>query len=399
MIALHEIATVLRNGKSVRQSSDAGGLPITRIETIADGTINPTRVGYADLIENDAIGWLLQDGDILISHINSTKHLGKCAIYEGFPEKLVHGMNLLALRVDQRIAYPKYVHYTLSSAPFRRQLPRITKNSVNQSSFNISSFKKLRLPLPPLPEQKRIAKILDAADALRAKRRESLAQLDALLQSTFLEMFGDPVENPKGWAVKSLGEIAARKPNNGIFRKNPAYLDNSQSGLPVVWVGELFRGNEIHVSSSRRLDVGEKDREKYGLEFGDILFCRSSLKLDGIAFNNVYLGKTREALFECHLIRLSPNQELVNPRFLNMLLRTSPLRAALKSKAKTATMTTIDQKALMSVQVTVPPIDTQKQFSKILDSAEAHRSRLHSQVEELICLSNSLQARAFNGRI
>ena len=257
----------------------------------------------------------------------------------------------------------------------------------------------IEIPLPPLPEQKRIAKILDAADALRAKRRESLAQLDALLQSTFLEMFGDPVENPKGWAVKSLGEIAARKPNNGIFRKNPEYLDNSQSGLPVVWVGELFRGNEIDVSSSRRLDVGEKDREKYGLEFGDILFCRSSLKLDGIAFNNLYLGETREALFECHLIRLSPNQELVNPRFLNMLLRTSPLRAALKSKAKTATMTTIDQKALMSVEVIVPPIDTQKQFSQILDSAEAHRSRLHSQVEELSCLFNSLQARAFNGRI
>ena len=63
-----------------------------------------------------------------------------------------------------------------------------------------------QIPLPPLAEQKRIAGILDAADALRAKRREALAQLDTLLQSTFLDMFGDPVTNPKGWEVVSVGD-------------------------------------------------------------------------------------------------------------------------------------------------------------------------------------------------
>ena len=152
------------------------GLPITRIETIADGTINPAKVGFGDLRESDCADWLLQDGDILISHINSTKHLGKCAIYEGDPPALIHGMNLLALRVNPDVAAPRYVYWMLSSTGFRRQLPRITKNSVNQSSFNISSFKKLQIPLPPLAEQKRIAQILDKADALRAKRRAALAQ-------------------------------------------------------------------------------------------------------------------------------------------------------------------------------------------------------------------------------
>ena len=65
----------------------------------------------------------------------------------------------------------------------------------------------LQIPLPPLAEQKRIAGILDAADALRAKRREALAQLDTLLQSTFLDMFGDPVTNPKGWEVTCGGDL------------------------------------------------------------------------------------------------------------------------------------------------------------------------------------------------
>jgi type I restriction enzyme S subunit len=74
--------------------------------------------------------------------------------------------------------------------------------------------------IPPLPEQRRIAAILDQADALRAKRREALAQLDSLTQSIFIEMFGDPIKNPLKWATCTLGEIAREKPNNGIFRKN-----------------------------------------------------------------------------------------------------------------------------------------------------------------------------------
>ena len=138
MKAISEIAVLLRNGKSVRQSADMNGLPITRIETIADGTINPVKVGFADLEESECADWLLQDGDILISHINSTKHLGKCAIYEGNPPALIHGMNLLALRVDPNVAASRYVYWMLSSTGFRSKLPRITKDSVRTNRASIS---------------------------------------------------------------------------------------------------------------------------------------------------------------------------------------------------------------------------------------------------------------------
>ncbi len=109
---------------------------------------------------------------------------------------------------------------------------------------------RLQIPLPPLAEQKRIARILDAAEALRAKRRGALAQLDSLLQSTFLDMFGDPITNPMGWEIRSLGSLAVEKPNNGVFRRNHEYSGSLDSGLPVVWVEALFRGNRIDVSAS-----------------------------------------------------------------------------------------------------------------------------------------------------
>ncbi len=108
--SISDFAILLRNGKSVRQSANAGGLPITRIETIADWSINHQKVGFADLRREDCEDWLLQEGDILISHINSTKHLGKCAIYKGVPEELVHGMNLLVLRIDKKSADCRFVY-------------------------------------------------------------------------------------------------------------------------------------------------------------------------------------------------------------------------------------------------------------------------------------------------
>ena len=255
----------------------------------------------------------------------------------------------------------------------------------------------LQIPLPPLAEQKRIAGILDAADALRAKRRETIAQLDKLLQSTFFDMFGDPVTNPMGWEVRLLGALAVKKPNNGIFRKNREYSESLDSGLPVVWVAELFRGTRIDVSESRRLEVSQTEIEKYGLFPGDLLFCRSSLKLDGIAYNNIFLGEPEEALFECHLIRVSPKTDVVNPMFLNLQLRTGPMRALLKSKSKTATMTTIDQRALSSVEVVVPPVGLQNRFAAIVESVERQKASQRAHLAELDTLFASLQSRAFRG--
>jgi type I restriction enzyme, S subunit len=182
-VELDLIARHLRNGTSIKQDNNAAGTPITRIETIADWNINPERFGYADVHHNDYPQHLMQKGDILISHINSTKHLGKCALYRGHPEKLIHGMNLLSLRVDKVIACPSYVYHMLCSSDFRRQLPRITKDSVNQSSFNITNFKQLKIPLPPIEEQKRIAAILDKADEIRKKCEKAKEAYTNLLSS------------------------------------------------------------------------------------------------------------------------------------------------------------------------------------------------------------------------
>lgn len=195
---------------------------------------------------------------------------------------------------------------------------------------------------------------------------------------------------PARWRLTTLGEIARAKPNNGIFRKNPEYLTNGSGGIPVVWVEQLFRGNSIDTSSSRRVAPTKAEVEKYGLKKGDVLFCRSSLKLDGIAFNNVYLGEDNAALFECHIIRISPKLADVSPLFLNWLLRSPHVRAVARSKSKTATMTTIDQQRLASIPIVLPPLAEQRRIADVLNRAGDLRAQRRVTLDQLDSLTRSL---------
>ena len=141
------------------------------------------------------------------------------------------------------------------------------------------------------------------------------------------------------------------------------------------------------------------DVEKYGLKTGDLLFCRSSLKLDGIAFNNVYLGKDDEALFECHVIRISPDLKIISPVFLNSLLRLPQMRAIAKSKSKTATMTTIDQQSLCSIELPLPPVKLQHEFAGRIRAVEKLKVAHRASLAELDALFATLQNRAFKGEL
>lgn len=305
----------------------------------------------------------------------------------------------LVLSPHETDVSPDFFYHLLSSNLVYSQFERLAAGATVKN-LSIDLVKHVEVPVPPLSEQLRIAAILDKADELREKRRALITTLDSLADSVFNDLFGDPAKNPNGWPVRQLSEIALEKPANGVFRKNSQYSVNGEGGtIPVVWVEELFRGNCINTSMSRRMVPTSEEVRRYGLRYGDLLFCRSSLKLDGIAFNNVYLGPDNGALFECHLIRLRPNLKAISPVFLNSLLRTPQMRAIAKSRSKTATMTTIDQISLGSIPIIVPPLALQNQFAVFIESTEKLRKAHVASLAEMNRLFASLQQRAFQGNI
>lgn len=175
----------IRNGANIKQGTVEGGYPITRIETTANDRFNRDRMGYAGITDIEKYeSYILQDGDLLMSHINSVQYLGRTVLYEKQGnEKIIHGMNLLGLKARRDIIIPAYARYCFYSYSFRQQIGRITKKSVNQASFAVADLKKIKIKVPDLSEQSRVVDILNRLNQVIEDRQQELQKLDDLTKA------------------------------------------------------------------------------------------------------------------------------------------------------------------------------------------------------------------------
>jgi type I restriction enzyme S subunit len=363
-VAIGEIACLLRNGMSIKQSPGAGGIPITRIETIASERINLSRCGYAGLERKDCSGWLLEYGDILISHINSLAHLGKCAIFEDRAHEVAHGMNLLNLRVDQSVALPRFILHALRSKRFVAQISTIAKKSVNQASFNISTFKELEIPLPPLEEQRRIAAILDQAQYIRDKAARRTDLLLALGRSLFIRSFGLPSENPYQLPLLKLIDICNSKQWPTISSKQLR-----ENGYPV------FGANGL---------IGYFDSFNHP-EPTVLVTCRgATCGTVNISPPNCYVTGNSMAMD-------NPNPDLLTTEYLAWVLRLRGMNDVISGSAQPQ----ITRQGLEAVTIPVPSIEAQNDFAKELSAVTLVTATSRISENSICGVADSLSARLF----
>lgn len=174
----------IKNGANIKQSKDAAGIPITRIETLSGGVFNRHRLGYANIFDSTKYrDNILESDDLLMSHINSKTYIGRTVKYTRLnDETIIHGMNLLRLKGNSRILSTVFAYYT-STSKFTTDIARIRKDAVNQSSFAISDLKKVELYIPPLSLQLEFAKRIDAIEQQKSHVKEAIEELETLLAS------------------------------------------------------------------------------------------------------------------------------------------------------------------------------------------------------------------------
>ena len=158
---INDVTEFIKNGAQIKQFKGASGIPITRIETISNSELDMARMGYANITNGaEYKDYYIKDGDILMSHINSRAHIGKCALCNVGENQIIHGMNLLRIRCSKQILPEYMVHYFRSTTFYNLIEPHI-KNAVNQASINITNLQKILIPIPPYIEQKRVALMVD----------------------------------------------------------------------------------------------------------------------------------------------------------------------------------------------------------------------------------------------
>jgi type I restriction enzyme S subunit len=248
-----------------------------------------------------------------------------------------------------------------------------------------------KLPLPPLPEQRRIAAILDKADALRAKRRAALAQLDTLNQSIFLDMFGDPATNPKGWPVRKVGDLL----------ESAAYGTSTKAGtvgeFPVLRMNNVTTTGEIDATDLKFMDLEDNERHRYLVRTGDVLFNRTN-SAELVGKTAIYRG-TRSMAYAGYLIRLRVNADN-DPEYLTAFLNTKFAKRALRGMCKSIIgMANINATEIQAMQVAAPPSQMQREFAGRVTAIQRLKAAHRTQLAEFDALFSSLQHRAFRGEL
>ena len=356
-----------------------GELPWVTISDFAAGRIvtttqeRITRIGAAKSGSKR-----IPRGTLLLSFKLS---LGKRALSgcDLFTNEAIAALHVL----DHDVADRDYLYWALGSIDYDRLVDRAAKGK----TLNKAKLKILKIPLPPLDEQRRIAAILDAADALRDKRREALTQLDTLLQCTFLNMFGDPVTNPMGWDASPLADFCKTgtggTPSRGKMQR---YYEGGT--IPWVKSGELRE--EVITSTGEHITETALKETNVKLVPKDALL----LALYGATVGRLGIlgiqATTNQAV--CHII---PNTLRVDLRYMFHSL--SNQVSYLIGRGVGGAQPNISQGIIKSLAIPLPPLDLQHRFAAIVESVEHQKASQRAHLAELDTLFASLQSRAFRG--
>ena len=387
---LKDISEFIRNGVTIKQNiSSKEGIPITRIETISKGIIDFDKLGYADIFEFEKYkDWLLKKGDILISHINSEKHLGKSAIFLDNDINIIHGMNLLCIRAIDNIVFPEYLQLFFKTNQYKKQIKKIMKKSVNQASFSVNDFKEILIRLPKLDIQEKIIKKIMTLEKILENNKLKLKFLSELNKSLFTTMFGDIKTNDKNWEIKKLGEVIQTQ--YGTSKKATSIV----TGFPILRMNNITYSGEMDYRDLKYIELSDNEKEKFLLKKGELLFNRTNSK--------ELVGKT--GLFELdtpmafagYLIKMKPSN-LIHSKFLLFFMNSEFMKKLLYNKAKNIVgMANINAKELEDFSIILPPIELQNKFAERIEKIEKLSFEIEEAIKEAENLYNSLISKYFD---
>jgi len=365
----------INNGANIRQVKGAKGIPVTRIETLSNDKFNREKMGYADILDASPYSsYILNDGDILMSHINSMKFLGRAVQYSKKEnETIIHGMNLLRL-VPTKDVLSSFLVYQFYTAFFRNQIVSISHQSVNQASFNTTNLKNLKLKVPPLSEQQRIVDYLDSAfakiDAMKANAEKSLNESKALFQASLKEM----LEPKDGWEEKKLGEVGTFI-RGGNFSKK----DFIEDGFPCVHYGQIHTKFGVATYNHLSCVPNNMVKKERCASKGDLIIAITSEDDEGsckctawMADYEAYVGG-HTAIFK----------HILNPLFVSYYFKASRFQKAKLEYTHGFKVVEISPKDIAKIPISYPPLSEQQTIVATLDSLKSKVDRLQANFEKI----------------
>ena len=333
----------------------------------------------------------LIEGDILVSTANSWNLVGKCCWIPKLDYSATAGGFISILRANQEKLDQRYLYHWFNSPNTQLLARNCGRQTTNISNMDLERCLSIKIPLPPLLAQRRIASILDKADELRQKRQQAIEKLDQLLQATFIDMFGDPVSNTKGWDLKAVGEISESKLGKMLDKKKQSseidqykYLRNAN----VQW----FR---FDLSDVFEMEFNEKDRKNCELKFGDVLVCEGGEPGRAAIWKN----DLENCFFQKALHRVRLDMTQILPEYFVWLFWFYSKNGGFDDHITVATIAHLTGVKMKAMQIPIPPLSLQEDFQQKVNEIEVLKTTLENSSKLFESLFSSLQNQAFNGTL
>ena len=376
LVCLGDVADFINGVAFKPEDWGTEGKPIIRIQNLNDPS---KEYNYTKREVKDTN--IAHKGDLLVSWSAS---LG---VYEWSGKEACINQHIFKVVPNDEKIDKNYLKRALelSIVEMESQVHGATMKHITRGKFLAN-----KIPLPPLEQQRRIASILDQADALRQKRQQAIGKLDQLLQATFIDMFGDPISNPKNWD-KCLLEKVTHKITDGTH-KTPTYMS---SGIEFLSAKDIKKGRIVW-NTNKYISEQEHSQliKRCNPEIGDIVLAKSG-SLGSVAI----IDRSHQfSLFES-LCLIKHDRQQIDAIFLTSMLRSPSMLSHLLGKNKGIAIKHLHLVDIRGLEILLPPIELQLEFSSKIGSIDKLISIHLSSLEYIDSLFKSLQNQAFNGTL
>ena len=339
---------------------------------------------------------IVKSGDILVSTVRP--NLNAVAVVPPELDGAIASTGFAVLRPDTtKVDGPYLLHWVCSPQFIRALVTRAT--GASYPAVTEAVVRAAQLPLPPLAEQRRIAAVLDKADGIRRKRRESLKLLEEFLRSAFLEMFGDPVRNEQGWELVAVERLASGDPGGviiGPFGSDLKVGDYQDEGHPVVFVRDIKAGrfewsSSVYVSSAKFNQLAA-----HQVRAGDVLVTKMGLP-PGIAA--VYDAAMPIGVVTADVIRMTCDPGSCVPEYVAAAINSPHGHAQVAKLTEGATRPKVTLRGFRALTLRLPPITLQRRYANVVASVKRCRDRCARASAASDALFDSLAQRAFGGGV
>lgn len=391
-VPLADLSETIDYGVTASAKFNEGNVRFLRITDIQGNTVNWTTVPYCDAPSKKVANALLRDGDIVFARTGATT--GKSYLLKRPPKNVVFASYLIRVRPSLKVD-SDYLNHFFNTPDYWGQIKAKAQGAA-QEGVNATKLSSLEIPLPPLDEQKRIAAILDKADALRRQRRQALALLDSLTQSIFLEMFGDPVSNPKGWKdgvpLSEVAEIVSGITKGRSTRGQQTRL------VPYLAVANV-QDRELDLTKIKYIEATEAEIDRLRLKKGDLLVTEGG-DPDKLGRGTLWNNELPEAIHQNHIFRIRLSSSEITPLFASWLIGSERgKRYFLRSAKQTTGIASINKTQLSKFPLLRPPLELQLDFASRAESVAKWGALIESSRADAESLFASLQHRAFSGQL